>query len=74
MMDHLQITRLLSHYRNDLTSHQMDVVAKYAQSLRPNDHEGVVQLMLLIQTLTTPYTARDLSDRMCALRPHLVSQ
>jgi len=73
MMDHLQVTRLLAHYRNDLTPHQLDVVGQYAMSLRPNDHEGVVQLMLLIQTLTSSYTSRDLSDRMCALRPHLVS-
>lgn len=72
-MDHLQVTRLLTHYRNELTSHQMEAVTTYALSLRPNDHEGVVQLMLLIQTLITPYTSRDLTTRMCALRPHLVS-
>lgn len=72
-MDHVQINRLLSHYRNDLTPCQMDMVARYARALRPGDYEGVVQLMLLIQTLTTHTSARDLPERVRALHPHLVS-
>jgi len=65
---------VLHAYRKELSTRQIEVLLACTRALPPGDWEGIVELVLLTQTLARPDTRRsDLQARMHALRTRPVS-
>jgi len=68
-MDPKEFAGVLDTYRKDLSSKQYEVLMTCARALPPWDWEGIVELVLLAQTLARPDTRRsDLTARTRTLR------